>query len=68
MSFILIIMIEIQSREIPSRDLVTVGEIRSSPLFCFGYYHKPNASPTSLSCNEQSEYDISFLCISITYY
>jgi len=42
MSFILIIIIEIHSREIPSWDLVTVGEIKSSPLFCFGYYQKLN--------------------------
>jgi len=75
MSFILIIMIEIHSREIPSWNFVTVGEIKSHLLYSVLvittnqiFILSSSASSASLSCNEQSEYDISFFCISITYY
>jgi len=43
---------------------ITIGEFKPSPLFCFAYYHKPYKLPhTSLPCNEQSKYEISFLYI-----
>jgi len=61
---ILFLFIEIHSKEIPSGDQITIGEFKSSPLFSFGYYHKPyKLLHTSLPCNEQSKYDISFLYI-----